>query len=86
MGRWCISTLSVSGVWCTAQCLFCQSNKRRFSKANQEDDPTAGLVIKGLFLKIEHDLCLPLPLDCVEDKDKKRNDNRVFPLALRKIL
>ena len=53
------------------------------SKANQEDDPTAGLVIKGLFLKIEHDLCLPLPLDCVEDKDKKRNDNRVFPLALK---
>jgi CRISPR-associated protein Cmr3 len=38
------------------------------NKANQKDDPTAGLRIKGLFLEIDNDLCLPLPLDCVEEK------------------
>jgi len=53
-------------------------------KANQTDDPTAGLVIKGLFLEIENDLCLPLPLDCVEEKNKKKDDEEAFQLTLKK--
>lgn len=53
------------------------------NKANCEDDPTMGLVIKGMFLEIENDLCLPLPLDCVKEKGKSENDRETFLLKLK---
>ncbi|MGI6450915.1 MAG: type III-B CRISPR module-associated protein Cmr3 [Desulfitobacteriia bacterium] len=52
------------------------------NQANQKDDPTAGLKIKGLFLVIDNDLCLPLPLDCVEEKNNEKNQV-VFQLKLK---
>ena len=41
-------------------------------KANEEDDPTKGLKIKGIYLKISNkisnDIYFPLPVDCVKEK------------------
>ncbi|NLC11746.1 MAG: type III-B CRISPR module-associated protein Cmr3 [Firmicutes bacterium] len=51
-------------------------------KANQKDDPTAGLKIKGIFLEIENDPCFPLPLDCVEEKNNE-SDQVAFQLKLK---
>lgn len=37
-------------------------------KAQQKDDPTGNLKIKGVYLKLWDDICLPMPLDCVAVK------------------
>jgi CRISPR-associated protein Cmr3 len=51
-------------------------------KANTEEDPTKDLEIKGIYLKIDETLHLPLPLDCVKEKDDE--DGRAFELEYKK--
>ncbi|MCG9968984.1 hypothetical protein L9W92_13160 [Pelotomaculum terephthalicicum JT] len=57
-------------------------NPGELSKANQPGDPTGGLQIKGLYLQVEDQVCLPLPLDCVGPKGDR--DKKAFPLKLAK--
>ena len=47
-------------------------------KANEEDDPTKGLKIKGIYLKISNKIYFPLPQDCVKKKDGKEGESFVL--------
>jgi len=54
-------------------------------KANQDDDPTKGLKIKGMRYGIGNDIYyLPLPYDCVKEKDDKNKPVKVSILSMRK--
>ncbi|KLO23498.1 type III-B CRISPR module-associated protein Cmr3 [Marinitoga sp. 1155] len=46
------------------------NNINELNKAKEKDDPTKDLKIKGIYLKLDDDICFPVPLDCVKDKDK----------------
>ena len=57
-------------------------------KANEEDDPTKGLKIKGIYLKISNEIKIsdeiffPLPMDCVKKKDGKEGEGFMLLPAL----
>jgi len=53
-------------------------------KANQDDDPTKGLKIKSMCYGIGNDIYLPLPMDCVKEKDNKDKPVKVSILSMRK--
>lgn len=54
-------------------------NISQFAKANEDDDPTKNLKIKGIFMQVGETVYFPLPLDLVKNKDK---NEEVFPLVL----
>jgi len=47
-------------------------------KANQKGDRTKDLRINGIFLKIKDEVCFPLPLDCVKEKDNDKNESFIL--------
>lgn len=47
-------------------------------KANENNDPTKKIKIKGMFLKIRDEIYFPLPLDCVKRKGNKKNEGLVL--------
>ncbi len=53
-------------------------------KATKDDDPTKGLKIKGIYYDIGNDIYLPLPYDCVKEKDDKNKQVKVIILSMRK--
>ena len=55
-------------------------------KANEEDDPTKGLKIKGIYYLIDNDIYFPLPMDCVKEKKDDDDDKpvKVSTLSMRK--
>jgi CRISPR-associated protein Cmr3 len=53
-------------------------------KANEVDDPTKGLKIKGLHFLIGNDIYFSLPLDCVKEKEDKDKPVKVSTLSMRK--
>ncbi|KTE90030.1 hypothetical protein AT727_08870 [Desulfitobacterium hafniense] len=52
--------------------VYFSNHMESFAKAQLPDDPTAALIINGLFMKLGQDICFPMPLDCVTPK-KSRN-------------
>lgn len=52
-----------------------------FSKANRPGDPTAALKIKGVYLHIGDQVCLPLPADCAGLKEE---DGKALLMRLTK--
>lgn len=42
-----------------------------FNKANRPGDPTAALRIKGIYLQVGNQVCLPLPADCAGLKEER---------------
>jgi len=56
----------------------------KFEKANEEDDPTKNLRIKGIFLKVTEEYFFPLPMDCVKKKDSKEGDGFILHTELAK--
>jgi CRISPR-associated protein Cmr3 len=53
-------------------------------KANNEDDPTRDLKIKGFYILADNNVYLPLPNDCVKKKGSR--DNLVFVLPVHKLI
>lgn len=49
-------------------------------KANNEDDPTSHLKIKGFYILADNDVYIPLPNDCVKKKGSKDNFVSVLPM------
>ncbi len=56
----------------------------KLEKANEDDDPTKNLRIKGVYYLIGNDLYLPVPQDCVKEKDYRDRVIKVAMLTLRK--
>jgi len=54
------------------------NNIDELEKANQKGDLTKDLRINGIFLKINNEVCFPLPLDCVKEKDNNKNESFVL--------
>jgi len=52
-------------------------------KANNEDDPTRNLKIKGFYILADNDVYLPLPNDCVREKSSK--DDSVSVLTMHEL-
>lgn len=50
-------------------------------KANEPDDPTVKLHIRGIYFfdHKENKIYLPLPMDCVEKKNEKKNEVSILP-------
>lgn len=56
-------------------------------KANENDDPTRNLKIKGIFLKISDEIYFPLPMDCVKRKDDDKAEAFVLiPESAEKLI
>jgi len=56
-------------------------------KANESNDPTKNLKIKGIFLKISDEIYFPIPMDCVKRKDDKDDEGFVLlPLPAGKFI
>jgi len=51
-------------------------------QANQNDDPTKGLRIKGIYYSIEGKIYLFLPYDCVKEKENKEKPVKVSALSM----
>ncbi|MGI6114130.1 MAG: type III-B CRISPR module-associated protein Cmr3 [Mahellales bacterium] len=79
----CVFPPYPSVVYGALRTAYFASHIEELNKANRNNDPTVGLVVKGLFLKIGDDLCLPLPLDCVKEKNNMKNDNKAYQLTLK---
>ncbi len=54
-----------------------------FSQADTEKDPSRKLVIKGIYLAVNDNLYLPMPLDCAKEKDSRNNKAMLLKLAER---
>ena len=56
-------------------------------KANESNDPTKNLKIKGILLKISDEIYFPIPMDCVKRKDDKDDEGFVLlPLPAGKFI
>jgi len=56
----------------------------KLNKASNNDDPTKGLKIKGIYYFIGGDIYVPLPADCVKEKDDKDKTIKVSTLSMKK--
>ena len=72
---------------------YFSENISELDKANNNDDPTKNLVIKGIYLKRDEDFLFPYPLDCVLNKEsneisrlKMKKNNMISSFSMSNIL
>ena len=67
----CLFPPAPSVIYGALRSLYFAENISEFSKANQDNDPTRNLKIKGIFLQAEDTVYFPLPFDLVKNKGDK---------------
>jgi len=65
---------SPSVIYGALRTAYFSQNPGEIEKANQDDDPTKDLKIKGLYNKFENKIYLPLPSDIVQLKNRSRTE------------